>query len=241
MASDPDDMKRRDFMRRSLLTIPAVSLGSSLAFDAYADNGAPALSDYQPMFFEAQEWQFILAATDRLIPRDEHGPGALEAHVPVFIDKELAGGYGRAEDWYMQGPFHVDAPAALGYQLPHTPADIYRLGIAATRRYCQQRFNRDFVTLSHEDQESVLSALEQGRPDFARLGVDDLPSATFFSFLLQNTKEGFLADPIYGGNRHMVGWKMLGFTGARASFREWVDQYDRDYPLGPVSLSGERG
>lgn len=241
MASEPDDMKRRDFMRRSLLTIPAVSLGSSLAFGVQADDEAPALSDYQPVFFEPEEWQFILAATDRLIPRDDTGPGALEAHVPVFIDKELAGSYGRAEDWYMQGPFHTEAPSTLGYQLPHTPADIYRLGIGATRRYCQQRFARDFVGLSHGDQETVLSALEKGDPDFTQLGVDDLPSGTFFSFLLQNTREGFLADPIYGGNRHMVGWKMIGFTGARANFREWVDQYDREYPLGPVSLSGERG
>ncbi|MFC0337779.1 gluconate 2-dehydrogenase subunit 3 family protein [Kushneria avicenniae] len=228
-------------MRRSLLTIPAVSIGSSVAFNAYADSGVPALSDYQPMFFEDSQWQFILAATDRLIPRDEHGPGALEAHVPVFIDKELAGSYGRADDWYMEGPFHVDADEALGYQLPHTPADIYRLGIRATNDYCRQRFDRDFTALSRDDQETVLRALEKGTPDFARLGVQDLPSKTFFSFLLQNTKEGFLADPIYGGNRHMVGWKLLGFTGARASFREWVDQYDRDYPLGPVSLSGERG
>lgn len=241
MASEPDDMKRRDFMRHSLLTIPAVSLGSSLAFGLQANDGAPALSDYQPLFFTPEEWPFILAATDRLIPRDDVGPGALEAHVPVFIDRELSGSYGRADDWYMEGPFHPDAPKEMGYQLPHTPAAVYRLGIGAVNRYCQQRFNDDFVSLAHQDQEHVLSALEQGHIDFSQLGVENLPSGTFFAFLLQNTKEGFLADPAYGGNRHMVGWKMIGFTGARASFREWVDQHDRDYPLGPVSLSGDRG
>ncbi|MCM2129530.1 gluconate 2-dehydrogenase subunit 3 family protein [Larsenimonas rhizosphaerae] len=242
MTDAPRNRQRRAFMRNSLLSIPAVSVGSSLAFRASAAAPeAPPLHDYYPTFFTSEEWQFILSATDLLIPADDTGPGALDAHVPVFIDRELAGGYGQAEHWYMQGPFRTDAPAEMGYQLPHTPAAVYRLGIRATDAHCRRHFSKPFAALDKATRTEVLSALEKGTPDFNALGIANLPSSTFFAFLLQNTREGFLSDPIHGGNRHMVGWKMLGFTGARASFREWVDQYDQPYPLGPVSLNGERG
>ena len=37
--------------------------------------------------------------------------------------------------------------------------------------------------------------------------------------LLQNTVEGFLADPMYGGNRDFVGWKLIGFPGPALQLR----------------------
>ena len=58
--------------------------------------------------------------------------------------------------------------------------------------------------------------------------------------LLQNTKEGYFSDPIHGGNKHMGGWKMIGFPGARADFMDWVDQYGKAYPIGPVGIAGRR-
>ncbi|MCM5704441.1 gluconate 2-dehydrogenase subunit 3 family protein [Larsenimonas salina] len=238
MTDQPNNWQRRTFMRQSFLTIPAISAVASVPLSAWAQDDTPPLSEYYPRFFEPQEWAFILAATDRLIPADDNGPGAIAAHVPVFIDQELAGDYGNASDWYMDGPFLSDLPAEFGYQLPHTPAAVYRLGIKATHVYCQRQYGTSFAALDKAQQITVLEALEAGEIDFNALGVADLPSQSFFAFLLQNTKEGFFADPIYGGNRHMAGWKLLGFPGARANFLEWVDQYDRPYPLGPVSLKG---
>jgi gluconate 2-dehydrogenase gamma chain len=67
-----------------------------------------------------------------------------------------------------------------------------------------------------------------------------LPGA-FFAQLLENTKEGYFADPLYGGNRGMAAWKWIGFPGARADFTDWLDQAGRAYPYGPVSISGMRG
>jgi gluconate 2-dehydrogenase gamma chain len=58
--------------------------------------------------------------------------------------------------------------------------------------------------------------------------------------LLANTKEGYFADPVHGGNHGMQSWKYIGFPGARASYAEWVDQHNKKYPLGPVSIKGER-
>ena len=201
---------------------------------------APAIETYKPAFFANHEWRFILAACDRLIPADDVGPGALEANVPVFIDHELNGSYGKAEDWYMQGPFDPKASALMGYQLPYSPQEIYRRGIAAVGTYAQQTYQKPFEELDAETRDDVLTKLEQNRVDFAAFGEPVLKASTFFDFLLTNTREGYLSDPMYGGNKGMGAWKMIGFPGARASFLEWVGQHNVKYPLGPVSILGER-
>jgi len=61
---------------------------------------------------------------------------------------------------------------------------------------------------------------------------------TFFEQLLQTTREGFFADPVYGGNRDMVGWKMIGFPGARYDYRDWVERHNERYPLPPLGIAG---
>ena len=93
-----------------------------------------------------------------------------------------------------------------------------------------------YAELDKPLQEQILKDLQGGKIEF-----ETVPSRTFFSFLLSNTKEGFFADPIYGGNKNMVGWKMVGFPGARADYMDWVDQPNVKYPYGPVSISGEKG
>lgn len=52
-----------------------------------------------PGFFTADESAFVTAAVARLIPEDELGPGAVQAGVPDFIDRQLAGDYGQATRW----------------------------------------------------------------------------------------------------------------------------------------------
>ena len=94
----------------------------------------------------------------------------------------------------------------------------------------------DYAELDKALQEQILKDLQSGK-----IAFESVPSKTFFSFLLANTKEGFFADPIYGGNKGMVGWKMVGFPGARADFMDWADQPNVKYPYGPVSISGEKG
>ena len=65
-----------------------------------------------------------------------------------------------------------------------------------------------------------------------------VPAPVFFSQLLANTKEGYFADPLYGGNRGMAAWKWIGFPGARADFTDWIDQAGRAYMV--QSRSTER-
>jgi gluconate 2-dehydrogenase gamma chain len=196
------------------------------------------LHGYQPVFFSAQEWKFILAACDRLIPAEGRGPGALATNVPVFIDQQLHGELGT--DIYLQGPYQTDAPATLGFQLPYAPQQTYRIGIQLAQQQCQAQHGRPFELLEAHDQDALLTALQKNGVDFAALGQPALKASQFFGQLLADTKNGYLADPQYGGNKDMLAWVAIGFPGARAAYTEWVDQHDVKYPLGPVSLSGRR-
>ena len=212
----------------------------------FADEHAPqALADYQPTYFTAPEWAFVMAATARLIPSEGEGPGAIEARVPIFIDLQLAADFGKAADWYMEGPHQPDADPRLGYQTPLTPAQVYRQGIEAFDHWCKSAQGGSFAELAPEKQDAALTALEKNAAPAAAAdgkGAAILPPELrdFFRLLLQNTKEGYFADPKYGGNHQMQAWVYIGFPGARASYTEWVGKHNVAYPLGPVSISGER-
>lgn len=197
---------------------------------------AQALLDgYAPTYFNTDEWTFVRAACARLIPSDGDGPGAIEAQVPVFIDKQMAGDFGKASDWYMAGPHDPAADPRLGFQSPLTPAAIYRDGIATVNAWCKNEKGKLFAELDTPAQDDVLKQLQANKVPLKPEARD------FFALLLQNTKEGFFADPMYGGNYKMAGWKHVGFPGARGAFREWAHDKGEPYPLGPVSISGERG
>lgn len=190
---------------------------------------------YEPRYFTPAEWSFLAAAVDRLIPANEDGPGALEAGVPEFLDREMESDYGHGGLWYMQGPFLPDTPPTLGYQLRFTPRELYRNGIAAVERWCSKQHGKAFADLDEATRDDILGKLEHGG-----IELDTVPAASFFALLLTNTKEGYLSDPMYGGNKHMGSWKMIGFPGARADFIDWSEKPNTTYPLGPVSLRGER-
>jgi len=232
---------RRDFLCKMIALVPTVSLAAYLPFSALRTTPAQAQANspaqaYSPRYFTREEWIFLQAACARLIPADENGPGAVEQGVPEFIDREMDGPFGHAANWYMQGPF-VSALPEFGYQSPLSPRAVYRAGIAAVDAYCRKMFgSKSFSELPAADQDSVLTDLEKGTLDF-----DNVSGKSFFGFLLQNTKEGYLADPIHGGNKNMESWKMIGFPGARADFLDWVDKYGARYPLSSVDISGRKG
>ena len=247
MSSEKTNNSRRDFLVKSMALIPTVVIGSGsggavaaastaqAAERATAGGSASATTgDWKPQFFNEREWAFINAAVARLIPADELGPGAREAGVPEFIDRQMNTPYATGSIWYMQGPFNPDVPKEMGYQLPLVPKQIYNLGIADADEWCQGQYHQPFAGLTPEQQDAALSQFEAGSAAFKQL-----PSSLFFSYLLQNTREGFFSDPIHGGNKGMVGWTLINFPGARADFMDWVERGER-YPLPPVSINGER-
>ena len=222
---------RRDFLKVAAPAAIAVTQGLAPAQAPAADPAAK----YNPVYFNEIEWRFITAAVDRLIPADDHGPGGVEAGVPVFIDRQLDMPYGHGAYFYMQGPFHPDAHPTLGYQLRYSPRELYRLGIAAADAACRHSKGQLFAELPHAGQEQFLTSLEKGQ-----VTLQGPPAATFFAQLLTNTREGYFADPLYGGNRGMGAWKMIGFPGARADFTNWIDQQGRAYPYGPAAINGSK-
>jgi len=235
-----DTRPRRRFLQ-ALAIVPASTMaaGAALTQTACSNEAPVARQDskaYSPTYFSKQEWAFINAAVDHLIPADDYGPGAIQAGVPEFIDRQMEMPYGHGKLWYMQGPFHPESIPEMGYQINQSPREAYRHGIQDCDAWCQKTHGKVFVELDRPTQEQVLKDLQSGKPDF-----ESVPAKTFFDFLLSNTKEGFLADPIYGGNKGMVGWKLVGFPGARGDFMDWVDQPNAKYPYGPVSISGEKG
>ena len=208
--------------------------GSDVPFkEGQANAPAPVDTTSGWTWFTDAEAAFISAVVARLIPADDLGPGAVEAGVPTFIDRQLAGPYGRGERWYMQGPWSAGLPTQ-GYQTRLAPAGMYRAAIKAIdAAVVRESRGGSFARLAAADQDAFLQRLEKG--DVALDGAD---GKAFFAQLLQNTLEGFWSDPIYGGNRDLAGWKLIGFPGARYDNTEFVAKHGEKYPLPPVGLKG---
>jgi gluconate 2-dehydrogenase gamma chain len=221
---------RREFLRG---TTVGVALLPPTLLAVAVEPGREAGPVYAPHFFNEAEWNFINAAVDRLIPADDLGPGGVESGIPEFLDRQLDSPYGHGAFAYMQGPFMTDLPPQLGYQLSYAPRELYRLGMAAADAQCRQVHGHAFFEIDGSQQDDFLSQLERGA-----LKLSGPPAQVFFGQLLSNVKEGYFADPIYGGNRHMGAWKMIGFPGARADFTDWINQQGKPYPYGPVSIAG---
>ena len=184
-------------------------------------------------FFTPEEAVTIEALVDRLIPPDPHCPGGKDAGCAVFIDRQLAGPYGSSRGLYMRPPFK-DGDKQQGPQSPLTPATRYRQSLAAFDTYCRGRFaGKVFADIPADQQDAVISGMENGS-----VQLPGVSARGFFDLLLKNTREGFFADPIYGGNRDMAAWRMIGFPGARYDYRDWVEQHNRQYPRPPVSIGG---
>lgn len=225
-------MDRRKFLTILSSTVGlVVSAGSPLA--SAARNYKPGALNKTYILFTPAEAAFIEAAVARLIPADKSGPGALEADVSYFIDQQLAGDYGAGARFYNEGPFGATTPFQ-GYQMPLSPRQLYRAGIAATDRYCEEIYGKRFADLTSAQQEEVLRGLETMAGD---KDLQEVPGATFFGHLLNDTKDGFFCDPAYGGNRDMIGWKLIGFPGVPAMYNQMIGK-NTPYNVEPVDMEG---
>ena len=211
-------------------------ISGGLPWSAGAADGTPEAVGTSYVFFTAAEAAFVEAAVARLIPGDKGDPGAIEAGVPFFIDRQLAGPFGRADHFFMQGPWPEALPTQ-GYQSRLTPAKMYRAAIPAIDDLARHRGSGHiFHEMSAADQDGFLKDMEAGKLQLA--GVQ---SKAFFALLLQNAKEGFFSDPIYGGNRDLVGWRMIGFPGAHYDYRDWVKRHGERVPFPSVGIKGRPG
>jgi gluconate 2-dehydrogenase gamma chain len=236
------EFKPRGQSRRQILAAGAALAALSTSVRAETVAGklpwAPgAASPPQPVdpnvwkFFTLEEVSAVEALVERLIPPDPQTPGGKEAGCAVFIDGQLAGPYGAAEGLYMQGPFAQGTPQQ-GLQAQATPAQTYRAALKSLDTYVRAHFGgKSFAALASADQDAVISGLEH-----STIVLEGAEGKRFFELLLQNTMEGFFADPLYGGNRDMVGWKMVGFPGARYDYRDYVERHNQKLDLAPISI-----
>ena len=206
------------------------------------------------------EQKIVEAIVETIIPSDSNSPGAKEAGVIYFIDKQLAGDYGNSARMYMDGPFiqsgqtgpitvdgitytegtpEIPWQAAHKYQYNMTLRSFWRYGLDAVQNYANQILGKNFEDLSESDRVSILNDIDDNQPtDFNGIVPKD-----FLQEVLFMTWSGFFMDPMYGGNKGLVGWKLTGFTGAndKDNFNEGRDPFKlmvADHPtrLPPHSL-----
>ena len=204
--------------RREFILIPAKALGGALLYSwvgGLIPAGAQDMVKVPLRFFTAEEAKLIQAAAARIIPTDENGPGATEAGVVIYIDRQLASGYGTDKYRYTKGPWLEVDEAIFGYQGKDTPQDTYRAGIGL--------LGKDFAGLSPQEQDQRLEKIERTR---------------FFTLLREHCVEGLMCDPMHQGNKNMVGWKLIGFPGPQLSYiADMEAYYGKPYPVAPQSLS----
>jgi gluconate 2-dehydrogenase gamma chain len=189
------------------------------------------VTDTGYQFFNTLESAFIEAAVDTLIPADSIGPGAAALGVAGYIDRQMAGSYGKGDRLYLEGPFGEGTPQQ-GYQLRMTPAELIRAGIADVNSYAREKHKNTFDLLSATERVSVMSDL-----DGKKVELPTVPTDTFFGLLLQLTVEGYFADPMYGGNKNKASWKIIGFPGATAMYMDKIEPFrNRPYTAEPMGI-----
>ena len=236
-----EKIPRRDFLKGA----GAGAAGAALATGALpralplAAQAAQARAPAQPepevwLTLTPTEVEFIKAAMDTLIPADELTPSGTDVGLAVFIDRQLAGGFGNGARLYRQGPF-LPAKPELGYQLSRSPrANSSAPASWPTNAWTKKTYGKEFDRLTPAQREEAFKAIEAGKAEFPGA----FTSAFFFDQLLQLTMEGFFADPMYGGNKDKVAWKMIGFPGLPASYRDDIKTYfNKKYDKGPLSIA----
>ena len=232
MKSDAFD--RRSFLKGAVAGSAAAVTGA-LPQSVAAQQRAPAAAAAAPAyaFLNLEEQAFIEAVVDHMVPADEHSPKGTDIGINVFIDRALAGSWGKGARLYMQGPWKQGHPNQ-GYQLPLTPAELYRAGIPAVNAWCVKTYGKSFDKIMESEREQFLLAWQAGKVTFE----GGPPARVFFGMLYQNVVQGMFSDPIHGGNRDKAGWKMIGFPGIIAVHYQNVEKYrDKRYTAEYVSIA----
>jgi gluconate 2-dehydrogenase gamma chain len=230
-------LDRRDFLKGAAVGSAAVAGGTAAMVPAETAQAqqpattAPAAAGYE--FLNLDEAAFVEVLVDHMVPADDLTPKGTDLGIAVYIDRALAGSWGKGDRLYMQGPWKLGAPSQ-GYQLPLTPAQLYRAGIEATNAHCRKTYNKSFDRLDDAQREEVLVGLSSAKINFD----GGLPVRVFWATLYQTVVEGMFSDPIYGGNRNKAGWHMIGFPGAIAVHRDNVAKYrGKPFPTDPLGIA----
>jgi gluconate 2-dehydrogenase gamma chain len=212
----------------------AAARGTLVGEVAQAASLAKAAPPPALRFLTQFEFEYLTAMAETIWPTDDLGPGARVAGVGQYIDGQLAGSWGQGHRLYLNGPFFQPETSGHGWQIPMTPADVYRAFLPGFDVYCKRVFGQPYPSLQPAQQTQALTDLQTGKAPIQIGGSTVFTSADFFSLFRQNVLEGMLADPAYGGNRDMVGWKWIGFPGDPMRRGDVYEQYifnNKPYPF----------
>ncbi|GAA4715868.1 gluconate 2-dehydrogenase subunit 3 family protein [Brevibacillus fulvus] len=227
---DSSTISRRKFLANSGYAIGGLVvggvLGSLLGREPKQQTPAPNQSAPQQtpdfnqalMFFTQEQFKVVDAATERIFPKDDNGPGARDLGVAFFIDHQLAGEYGFNARDYMQPPF-FPGEKVQGYQGRLRRREIYEIGLREMQNYSMSKYKKNFYDLAPEEQDAVLTAFEKDE-----IKLTTTSASGFFKMLVTNTLEGVYADPLYGGNKNMSGWNLKKYPGNQMSYANIIEK-----------------
>jgi gluconate 2-dehydrogenase gamma chain len=246
-ADDTKGMTRRRLLLAGMAgAVGAAAVGTLGATGSAEAAAAAAAAKPRIQFFTGSEFRLVTSLAEVIWPTDDLGPGAKAAGVAFYIDGQLAGPWGYGDRWYMQGPFFAPVDSGHGWQSPMVPRDVYRAALPTVDNYARNAYGNWFAVLPAATQNQVMLDLSGGKVTLPLGGSTVLSGADFFSLFRQNVLEGMLADPMYGGNQNMVGWKWVGFPGDPMRrgdpYEKWVFS-DKPYPYEhkPLPMAMKKG
>lgn len=230
-------LSRRNFLKVTGIAASAAALGPVGMPAAYAathadHTGSDEVNLQRARMFFANDLEFstLSSAAERIFPKDNSGPGAIDLAAPYFIDNQLAGAWGYNAREYMSGPFASGAPTQ-GPQTPLIHRDLFRQGLLALNNAAQDRYKKDFPQLTGPEQDQILKLCEGGK-----LPTQGFTSSYFFSELKAAVLAGVYADPMYNGNKNMDGWRLKDYPGAQMSY-SFVIESDTFEKVEPISMA----
>jgi gluconate 2-dehydrogenase gamma chain len=236
-SAEKRDSKRRGFLKQigavagSIPLAPALIVGleggTTTGANAQTVGAGPAADPTVGyVCFSQDEAAFVETMVNIMCPADSLTPNGIDCGLAIYIDRQLAGDFGRGLKRYAQGPWMPGRPQQ-GYQLPLTPLAWFKAGVEAANAASVSRFGKPFDQLPPTDANAFLTDLGNSKVLTPRLALD----AWFNDLLYPLFAQACFADPIYGGNYNKVFWRLIGYPGLPATHTIDMVQYrGRPFP-----------
>ena len=211
-AADHKRMTRLGLLRRGAVAGAAAATAGSLVT---VEVGSAEAATPPPLQF-LTEWEFdyVTAMAETIWPTDENGPGARVAGVGHYIDGQLAGSWGQGHRFYLNGPFFTPADTGHGWQIPMTPADVYRAFLPGFDAYVRQTFGNPYTALSGRPADDRADGSpDRERPRSRSAARRPSRAATSTRCSGRTCSRGCSPTRRTVGTSDMVGWKQIGFPG----------------------------
>ena len=166
-------MNRRNFLKTSILGAGGILLATACSSE---------MSQY--IFFTNEEAACLIALCEQIIPADENGPGATNAGVINYIDKQLV----KVFTWEQQA---------------------YKYGLKAIQNSSKKNYGNEFQNLDFKTQTGFVIKMESD--SLPKEYWKDLKSSGFLNLVIDHTKQGFYGAPRHGGNKDYMSYRMLNF------------------------------